>query len=290
MTDRPYRGRVQQAVLFMHGDVITCQSPQALLKVVICFPWTLYRKQQGCKPLMPGLTPGDLDKVIPAHEPRFISDKQITSGFAGSTFAIDGVQNKIYPAWKGYAQEANAASQDATKLVTGSKEFNDYLEKYKDLPEAGEYKIDLAAYQQVSEPFAARLSCRCSVLFIERPQVCRWWIYFRLLPPAWIALLPYAVQVCASTSAKVLQNTAQFQQYQQLGLQVAASKANTEDIQGMLAGLHPNPAAVEFANYISGSYVLAQQSVLQSIYQINQVSGKDWHCANRLSLRVALIW
>ena len=91
------------------------------------------------------------------------------------------------------------------------------------------------------------------------------------------------MQICASTSAKVLQNTAQFQQYQQLGLQIAASKANTEDIQGMLAGLNPKPAAVEFAHYISGSYVLAQQSVLRSIYQINQVTRKDWHYANGLA-------
>ena len=71
----------------------------------------------------------------------------------------------------------------------------------------------------------------------------------------------------------MLQNTAQFQQYQQLGLQITASNANTVEIQGILSGLNPNPAAVEFANYISGSYVLAQQSVLQSIYQINQVGG-----------------
>ena len=84
----------------------------------------------------------------------------------------------------------------------------------------------------------------------------------------------YALQIAASTSAKVLQNTAQFQQYQELGLQIVASNANTEDIRGMLAGLNPNPAAVEFANYISGSYVRAQQSVLQSIYQINQVGCK----------------
>ena len=65
------------------------------------------------------VTSGDLEKVIPAGDDRFIRDRQIASGFAGSMYALDGVENKIYPAWKGYAQEANAASEDATKLTTG---------------------------------------------------------------------------------------------------------------------------------------------------------------------------
>ena len=111
-----------------------------------------------------------------------------------------------------------------------------------------------------------------------------WRLHFKILMPPKVQILSYSMQICASTSAKVLQNTAQFQQYQLLGLQIAASKANTEDIQGMLAGLSPNPAAVEFANYISGSYVLAQQSVLQSIYQINQVRCKIGYHLSRLGI------
>ena len=98
------------------------------------------------------LTAGDLDKVIGKAGERD-RGKTIATGFSGTTFAVDGVQNKMYPDWKNYAEESNAASADATKLATGSNEFNDYLEKYKELPEAGEYKKDLAAFQQVSEPW-----------------------------------------------------------------------------------------------------------------------------------------
>ena len=124
------------------------------------------------------LDSGDTDKIIPFDkgQDRFISNK-ISSGFSGSTFVIDGVQNKLYPGWKGYAEKANAASEDAIKLVTGSKEFNDYLEKYKDLPEAGEYKKDLAAYQQV-------IPLAIPGLIIERSQMYKWQLCCGGLPPA----------------------------------------------------------------------------------------------------------
>ena len=94
------------------------------------------------------MTAGDLDKVIlPKDYPK---TNKAASGFAGSAFVIGSVENGLYPTWDKYARTAPGADEDATKLVTGSKEFNDYLETYKQLPEAGEYKKDLSLYQQVA--------------------------------------------------------------------------------------------------------------------------------------------
>ena len=68
---------------------------------------------------------GDLEKVIgiKGQEDRFINDKQIATGFSGAGFVVDNVQNKLYPAWKSYAQESNAYNDDATKISSDSKQF-----------------------------------------------------------------------------------------------------------------------------------------------------------------------
>ena len=81
-------------------------------------------------------------------------------------------------------------------------------------------------------------------------------------------------QACASASDKVLQNTAQYLQYLQLGSQIEALKADNADISSQVESLNINPAEISFANFIAGSYKLAQQSVVQAIYQLNQVGLK----------------
>ncbi|CAL5226956.1 g9841 [Coccomyxa viridis] len=209
-------GRASQA--FKDAVNILRNSQPSFLELLSCIASTVVGV--GADVAGIGKITGDFEKVLPNYK----KTGQALSGYSGASLVIGNVNTELYPAWDKYAKTSNEANEDATKLVTGSQQFNEYLEEYKQLPQAGEYKRDLSILQQVA----------------------------------------------ASTSAKVLQNTAQFQQYQQLELEIVASNANTEDIRGMLAGADPNPAAVEFANYISGSYVRAQQSVLQSVYQINQ--------------------
>jgi len=63
-------------------------------------------------------------------------------------------------------------------------------------------------------------------------------------------------------------------QYQQLGSQIEALKADNADIKSQLPSLNINPAEISFANFIAGSYKQAQQSVVQAIYQLNQVGLK----------------
>ena len=91
------------------------------------------------------MIPGDFEKVLPNYK----KTGQALSGYSGASLVIGNVNTELYPAWDKYAKTSNEANEDATKLVTGSQQFNEYLEEYKQLPQAGEYKRDLSILQQV---------------------------------------------------------------------------------------------------------------------------------------------